>query len=170
MGFNIPCGHPLGVHGQDILFYSFIPDMAFRDMRQLTRYRKNIVNDINKQKNRIDKYLQSSGFRFSAFFSDISGTSRRNIICHIIDNGSITRKGLDKCLKSKLRVKFEEILVSLNGSLSAYSILSAQRSCLFHPALSFQHQSPFGFILPLFSITTSAVRYPPLYASSHTCS
>ena len=104
---------------------SFVPDRAFRDMRQLTRYRKNIVNDINKQKNRIDKYLQSSGFRFSTFLSDIFGTSGRNIIRHLIANGSITREGLDKCLKNKLRIKFEKILVSLNGSLSIH-----QRLCL----------------------------------------
>lgn len=104
---------------------SFIPDRAFRDMRQLTRYRKSIVNDINKQKNRIDKYLQSSGFRFSTFLSDIFGISGRNIIRHLIANGSITREALDKCLKRKLRLKFEDILVSLNGSLSAH-----QRLCL----------------------------------------
>ena len=43
---------------------SFIPDKTFRELRHLTRYRKSIVHDITAQKNRIDKFLQSSGFRF----------------------------------------------------------------------------------------------------------
>ena len=40
---------------------SFIPDKAFRELRHLTRYRKSVVHDITAQKNRIDKFLQSSG-------------------------------------------------------------------------------------------------------------
>ena len=54
---------------------SFIPDKTFRELRHLTRYRKSIVCDITAQKNRIDKFLQSSGFRFTAFLSDAFGAS-----------------------------------------------------------------------------------------------
>lgn len=57
---------------------SFIPDKTFRELRHLTRYRKSIVHDITAQKNRIDKFLQSSGFRFTAFLSDSFGASGRN--------------------------------------------------------------------------------------------
>lgn len=62
---------------------SFIPDKAFRELRHLTRYRKSVVHDITAQKNRIDKFLQSSGFRFTAFLSDTFGASGRNIIRHL---------------------------------------------------------------------------------------
>lgn len=99
---------------------SFIPDKAFRELRHLTRYRKSIVHDITAQKNRIDKFLQSSGFRFAAFLSDTFGASGRNIIRHLIEHGSITREALDKCLKTKTRNRIDEILVALNGTLSAH--------------------------------------------------
>lgn len=99
---------------------SFIPDKAFRELRHLTRYRKSIVHDITAQKNRIDKFLQSSGFRFAAFLSDTFGASGRNIIRHLIEHGSMTREGLDKCLKTKTRNRLDEILVALNGSLSKH--------------------------------------------------
>lgn len=82
---------------------SFIPEKPFRELRHLTRYRKSIVHDITAQKNRIDKFLQSGDFRFAAFLSDTFGTSGRNIIRHLIANGSITRETLDKCLKTKTR-------------------------------------------------------------------
>ena len=99
---------------------SFIPEKAFRELRHLTRYRKSVVHDITAQKNRIDKFLQSSGFRFAAFLSDTFGASGRNIIRHLIEHGSITREGLDKCLKTQTRNRIDEILVALNGSLSKH--------------------------------------------------
>ena len=110
---------------------SFIPDKAFRELRHLTRYRKSIVHDITAQKNRIDKFLQSSGFRFTAFLSDAFGASGRNIIRHLIQNGSIDRDALDKCLKTQTRKRIDQILVALNGSLSLH-----QRSFL---AMAFGH-------------------------------
>jgi len=99
---------------------SFIPDKAFRELRHLTRYRKSIVHDITSQKNRIDKFLQSSGFRFTAFLSDAFGVSGRNIIRHLIQNGSIDRAALDKCLKAKTRNRMDQILIALNGGLSLH--------------------------------------------------
>ena len=80
---------------------SFIPDKTFRELRHLTRYRKSIVHDITAQKNRIDKFLQSSGFRFTAFLSDAFGASGRNIIRHLMEYGDISREALDKCLKHR---------------------------------------------------------------------
>ena len=99
---------------------SFIPDKAFRELRHLTRYRKSIVHDITAQKNRIDKFLQSSGFRFAAFLSDTFGASGRNIIRYLVENGSISREALDKCLKTKTRNRIDEILVAVNGTLSQH--------------------------------------------------
>lgn len=83
----------------------------------MTFTRKGVVHDITAQKNRIDKFLQSSGFRFTAFLSDTFGASGRNIIWHLNEHGSIDREALDKCLKTKTRNRIDEILVALNGSL-----------------------------------------------------
>ena len=99
---------------------SFIPDKTFRELRHLTRYRKSIVRDITAQKNRIDKFLQSSGFRFTAFLSDTFGASGRNIIRHFMEYGSISREASDKCLKTQTRKRIDEILIALNASLSEH--------------------------------------------------
>lgn len=99
---------------------SFIPEKSFRELRHLTRYRKSIIRDITSQKNRIDKLLQSSGFRLAAFMSDVFGRSGRNIIRHLFTHGSITKEELDKCLKTKTRSKIDQILVAVNGSLSKH--------------------------------------------------
>ena len=46
---------------------SFIPEKRIREFRDLNRYRKSVIRDITSQKNRIEKFLQSSGFRLSSF-------------------------------------------------------------------------------------------------------
>lgn len=97
---------------------SFIPDKQIREFRYLNRYRKSIIRDITSQKNRVEKFLQSSGFRLSTFISDIFGASGRNIICHLIQHGCIDRESLDSCLKTKTRNHINEILVAVNGTLS----------------------------------------------------
>lgn len=99
---------------------SFIPDKTFRELRHLTQYRKSIVRDITAQKNRIDKFLQSSGFRFTAFLSDAFGASGQNIIRHLMEYGNISREALDRCLKTQTRKRIDEILIALNGSLSEH--------------------------------------------------
>lgn len=99
---------------------SFIPDKNIREFRHLNRYRKSIVRDITSQKNRIEKFLQSSGFRLSSFISDIFGTSGRNIISHLIEHGTIDKKALDSCLKTKTRNHINEILIAVNGTLSKH--------------------------------------------------
>lgn len=97
---------------------SFVPERDIRDLRQFTRYRKALIRDITSQKNRIEKLLQSSGFRLSSFLSDIFGASGRAIMEQLVGVGYITKPSLEKCLKGRARQKSNEILTNLNGTLS----------------------------------------------------
>ena len=103
-----------------LLRSSFIPEKSIRELRRLTRYRKSIVHDVTAQKNRIEKFLQSAGFRLSVFLSDIFGVSGRNVMRHLIAYGSIDRDGMDRCLKKQARHKLNDILTSVNGAMSAH--------------------------------------------------
>ncbi len=97
---------------------SFVPEHDIRDLRQFTRYRKALIRDITSQKNRIEKLLQSSGFRLSSFLSDIFGSSGLAIMHQLVQVGSISSQSLEGCLKGRARQKAAEILSSLNGTLS----------------------------------------------------
>lgn len=101
-----------------LLNSSFIPKKRIRGFRDLKHYRKRVIRDITSQKNRIEKFLQSSGFRLFSFISDIFGGLGRNIILHLIEHGWIDRAFLDSCLNAKARNRMDEILVSVNGILS----------------------------------------------------
>ena len=76
---------------------SFIPEQRIREFCELNRYRKSVISDITSQKNRVEKFLQSSGFRLSSFISDIFGASGRNIIRHLVEHGQIDKASLDSC-------------------------------------------------------------------------
>lgn len=98
---------------------SFVPERDIRDLRQYTRYRKGLIRDIISQKNRIEKLLQSSEFSLSSFLSDIFGVSGKAIMCQLVEVGFITQARLEMSLKGRARQKTNEILSSLNGTLSA---------------------------------------------------
>ncbi len=95
-----------------------MPQREVRDLRQFTRYRKAVIRDITAQKNRIEKLLQSSGFKLSTFLTDIFGSSGIAIMLQLVQVGSITQDSLSLCLKGRARQKSSEILSSLNGVLS----------------------------------------------------
>lgn len=97
---------------------SFVPERDIRDLRQYTRYRRGLLRDIVSQKNRIEKLLQSIGFRLSSFLTDIFGVSGKAIMCQLIGVGFITSESLETCLRGRARLKASEILSNLNGTLS----------------------------------------------------
>ncbi len=103
-----------------LLTGSFIPEKEVRELRELTRYRKSIVHQVSSQKNRIEKFLQSSGFKLSSFMSDVFGASGRLVINYLIEHGMVTIKELEFLLKGTLRKKKSEIALAVNGDLNEH--------------------------------------------------
>ena len=58
-----------------LLKASFIPPKDIRDMRDLTRYRKKLVQNAAADRNRFEKILQDANFKLSNVISDIFGKS-----------------------------------------------------------------------------------------------
>lgn len=93
---------------------SFVPSQPIRRLRDLTRYRKSIVEEIASQKNRVEKHLQSSGFKLSTFLTDIFGVSGRAIIDHLARFGRISPEEVDPLVKKRARTKLNEIKQAVN--------------------------------------------------------
>lgn len=92
--------HPVTCWDFEWQLYPRKEDPEFRD---LNRYRKSVIRDITSQKNRVEKFLQSSDFRLFSFISNIFGASGRNIIRHLMEHGQIDKASLDPCLKTKIK-------------------------------------------------------------------
>ena len=97
---------------------SFIPSRPVRELRDFTRYRKTQVEMIGSQKNRVEKFLQSSGLKLSTFLSDVFGVSGRAIIEYLCKHGSISATTVSTLVKGRLRSKKEDIAHAVSGSLS----------------------------------------------------
>ena len=59
---------------------SFVPPVEIRNLRDLTRYRKKILQDTTQEKNRIHKVLQDANIKITTYITDIFGVSGRNIL------------------------------------------------------------------------------------------
>jgi len=103
-----------------LLSGSFIPEKEIRELRDLTRYRKCMVHEVSTQKNRIEKFLQSCGFKLSTFMSDVFGVSGRLVLNHLIVNGKASVPELDTLIKGVLRKKKSDIALAVNGNLNKH--------------------------------------------------
>ena len=101
-----------------LLSGSFIPSQDVRELRQLTRYRKNVTQDISTQKNRIEKTLQQAGFKLSTFLSDVFGVSGRNLIRTLIKNGRLSPLDVETQTKRISKEKKAEIKRAITGQLT----------------------------------------------------
>lgn len=68
----------LGAHG--LLRGSFVPPEPIRQLRDLTRARKQAVQDRTRVIQRLEKFLESTGIKLSGVVSDLTGVSARAML------------------------------------------------------------------------------------------
>ena len=69
-------------HG--LLRGSFVPPAPIRDLRDLTRYRKAVIQDRTRVANRLPKALEEAGIKRAAVASDILGVSGRAMLAALV--------------------------------------------------------------------------------------
>jgi len=70
-------------HG--LLRPSLIPTRDLRELRELVRYRKSLVEATSSETNRIQKVLEGANLKLSSVVSDVKGKSGRAILKAIVD-------------------------------------------------------------------------------------
>lgn len=78
------------------------------------------IQEVSTQKNRIEKFLQSSGFKLSTFMSDVFGVSGRGILGYLTEHGEISLDTIEVLLKGTLRKKKQEVALAVNGKLNEH--------------------------------------------------
>jgi transposase len=63
---------------------SFVPPEPIRRLRDLTRYRVDLVGELGREKNRVEKLLEDAGVKVSVVASDIFGVSGRAMMAALI--------------------------------------------------------------------------------------
>ena len=99
---------------------SFVPDVEIRELRDLTRYKRKIIQQASSEKNRIHKILQDANIKITTDISDIFGDTGRKLLEKIIEGNEITDKDLIEMTagrgKASLRTKIPQIKEGLKGT------------------------------------------------------
>lgn len=98
---------------------SYIPPKKIRELRDLCRYKKKLINQISSEKNRMQKILEDANIKLSSVVSDVFGVSASRIIEAIIDGKEDLDELADLCHVSLFK-KREQIKEALNGRISVH--------------------------------------------------
>src|SRR4051812_8043722 len=99
-------------HG--LLRGSFVPPAAIRQLRDLTRYRKRLVQAHTSECQRIQKTLEDAGIKLDSVASDVLGVSGRAMLTALIA-GERNPEVLAELAKGILRRKIPALRQALRG-------------------------------------------------------
>lgn len=98
---------------------SFIPPKDIRELRDLTRYRRKLIENISSERNRIEKVLQDGNIKISSVISDSFGVNGSRIIEELIKEEPEMEE-LVGGIKGKLKGKKDLIKDALEGKVDAH--------------------------------------------------
>ncbi|MFQ6031269.1 MAG: IS110 family transposase [Dehalococcoidia bacterium] len=104
-------------HG--LLRDSFIPDRAQRELREVVRYRRNLVRERARTVNRIQQVLEGANIKLSSVATDVVGVSGRSMLEHLA-NGSEDAQGMAALAKGRMRNKRPELEEALHGLMGPH--------------------------------------------------
>lgn len=103
----------------NLLRGSFIPPEPVRQLRDLTRSRSAVVHDRTKVYQRMEKFLESSGIKFSSVVSTLTGVSSRKIL-DALNAGERDPRVLAELAQRRLRNKIPELIDALEGRFTEH--------------------------------------------------
>jgi transposase len=104
-------------HG--LLRASFIPPVAQRELRDLTRYRSTFIQERVTLINRVQKLLEDANIKLAAVASDIMGVSGRAMLAALVA-GHTDPHALADLAKGRLRSKREPLAKALEGRVKPH--------------------------------------------------
>jgi transposase len=93
----------------------FVPDPEFRVIRLHTRYRRDLIEERTREKNRTEKLLESAAIKLSSVVTDLHGVTGRDIMDHLIA-GERNPKVLAQLARRRARRKITELEEALEGA------------------------------------------------------
>lgn len=98
---------------------SFIPPKPTRELRDLTRYKRKVIDQISSEKNRIQKILEDANIKISSVVSSTSGATATKIINAMIEG----EENIDELLKfrhGRIQSSIDDMISALKGNLTPH--------------------------------------------------
>ena len=116
-------GGPLGSmlrHG--LVKPSFIPPSPIRALREMTRYRKTLVQQRTEEANRLQKVLEGTNIKLAAVASNVLGKSGRDMLAALL-GGETDPVALAELARGRLRTKLPALRQALEGRLQRQHVV-----------------------------------------------
>jgi transposase len=94
---------------------SFVAAPEFRLIREHTRYRRGLTDDRTREKNRVEKLLESAALKLSSVLSDMHGVTGRDIMRALIA-GERDVRVLAQLARGRARRKLTDLAQALEGA------------------------------------------------------
>ena len=95
---------------------SFIPPRDIRELRDLTRHKRKLIQAIVSEKQRVEKVLEDANIKLSSIASDTFGASGKKIIEELI-KGELQAEAMADLSKGRLRRKRGDLKEALVGQV-----------------------------------------------------
>jgi transposase len=102
-------------HG--LLKGSFVPERPHRELRDIVRYRRGLIQDRSREASRVMKVLEGANIKLQSVISDILGVSGRAML-ELLASGETDPSKLADCANSKIKATREELERALKGLMS----------------------------------------------------
>ena len=99
---------------------SFVPPQEQRNMRDLTRYRKKLVQQQSSEKNRMIRIFEDANLKLSSVFSDVNGTTCTKVIESLLEGENDCEELVKLCQHGNLKSSREELKAALEGNLTEH--------------------------------------------------
>lgn len=96
---------------------SWVPTRPIRELRDLTRHRVNLLEDLNRAKNRIEQLCQTSNIKVTSAASDLFGVSGRKMLKALVE-GQRDPGWMADYAQGRLRRKRRELELALEGTFT----------------------------------------------------
>lgn len=112
-------------HG--LLKGSYIPNREQRELRELVRYRRSLINERSREVNRLQKVLEGANIKLASVASDVLGVSGRSMLEALV-HGHNDPKLLAELAKGRLKNKRQDLERALRGLVGPHQrmIIAAQ--------------------------------------------
>ena len=106
---------------------SFIPPRQQRELRDLTRYRRKLIQMVSANKNRIIRTLEDGNVKLSSVLSDTSGTTATKLIDMLCDGKVLTIEDVEAIRHKRCHHSSEEMLDACTGYMNEHKIYMLQK-------------------------------------------
>jgi transposase len=103
------------LYRHDMIRASYLPPRPVRELRMLTRRRRQLVRDAAQEKNRVQKLLEQSNIKLRSVLSDVFGASGAAMLEAIVLEGQTDPAQLAELARGSLKQKKAAIAQALEG-------------------------------------------------------